>query len=134
MKAKLLYPVWGAMAVLCIGLGTLEAENLWMQLAQLAIGLMFFVPGGLILYNAFSQGSRKGVLAIRWISGLSLALTLVNLVAFFITAGRGDAAADWLYELLILVSCPMICCQYWVVSLFLWACLFGASFLKKDRK
>ena len=118
------------MAVLCIGLGTLEAGSTLMRLALLAIGLVFFVPGGLLLYNAFDAGSRRGVLAIRWISGLSLLMTLVTLVAFFLAAARGAAAAGWLFDLLILVSCPMVCCQYWVVSLFLWACLFGASFLK----
>lgn len=134
MKEKVLYGIWGAMAALCIGLGTLEADFLLLKIALGLIGVMFFVPGGILLYDALSAGNRKGVLRIRWISLLSLVLTVVSFLAFFITAARGAAAAEIFYDVLLILSCPMLCCQWWVISLFLWSCLLSASFVKTHQR
>lgn len=134
MKEKILYIIWGVMAVLCIGLGTLEATELLLQIPLILIAVMFFVPGGILLYDAVEAGNRKGILRIRWICISSLALTLVGTLAFLLTAARGAAAADWLYDVLIVVSCPMVCGQYWLISLFLWASLLSATFLKPHQK
>lgn len=134
MKKTLLYIIWGCMAALCVGLGTLEATELLMQIPLTVLAVMFFVPGGILLYDAVTEHDRKEVLRIRWICILSLSLTLVAMIAFMLTAAVGAAAADILYDILILVSCPMICGQYWLISLFLWSCLLSATFLKKDQK
>ena len=134
MKKILLYIVWGCMAALCIGLGTLEATELLLQIPLTVLAVMFFVPGGILLYDAITEHDRKEVLRIRWISIVSLSLTLVTMIAFILTAAVGAAAADILYDILILVSCPMICGQYWLVSLFLWACLLSGSFIKPNQK
>lgn len=134
MKKILLYIVWGCMAALCIGLGTLEATELLLQIPLTVLAVMFFVPGGILLYDAITEHDRKEVLRIRWISIVSLSLTLVTMIAFILTAAVGAAAADILYDILILVSCPMICGQYWLISLFLWACLLSGSFIKPNQK
>lgn len=134
MKKKLLYILWGCMAVLCIGLGTLETEDLLLQIPLAVLSVMFFVPGGFLLYDAITGGDRKEVLRIRWISIASLALTVISLLAFTMTAAVGAAAADLLYDVLILVSCPMVCSQYWLISLFLWSCLLSATFINTNRK
>lgn len=133
MKEKLLYIIWGCMAVLCIGLGTLETTDLLLQVPLAVLAVMFFVPGGMLLYDAVTEGNRKGMLRIRWISILSLSLTVVFLIAFILTAAVGAPAADILYDILILVSCPMICSQYWLISLFLWGCLLSATFIKSSQ-
>lgn len=134
MKQKLLYIAWGCMAILCIGLGTIETTDIAVRIAQISLAVVFFVPGAILLYDALEAGDRKGILLIRWISIASLSLTLVAMIAFILTAAVGHPAADPLYEVLNLVSCPMLCGQYWLISLFLWSCLFSASFFKKDRK
>ena len=134
MKKKLLYIIWVCMAVLCIGLGTLETEDLLLQIPLAVLAVMFFVPGGFLLYDALTGGDRKEVLRIRWISVISLALTAVFLIAFVMAAAVGAAAADFLYDMLMIVSCPMVCGQHWLISLFLWSCLLSATFLRKDRK
>ena len=134
MKKTLLYIAWGCMAVLCIGLGTLEATERLIQTPLMALAVVFFVPGGILLYDALTEKDRKEVLRIRWISIASLSLTVVALIAFILTAAVGSAAADALYDILLVVSCPMICGQQWLISLFLWACLFSATFFKKDQK
>lgn len=134
MKKTLLYIFWGCMFVLCVGLGTIESPEGLVKLALIGIALVFFVPGGILLYDALTEGDRKGVLRIRWISLASLSLTLIVMVAFILTGARGLPAAQTLYEILILVSCPMVCGQYYLISLFLWACLLSASFIKMNRK
>lgn len=134
MKQKLLYIAWGCMAVLCIGLGTIETTKMGMIVPMICLAVVFFVPPAILLYDALAGDDRKGVLRMRWISLISLSLTLVTMIAFILTAAVGHKAADILYEVLILVSCPMICGHYWLISLFLWSCLFSASFFKKDRK
>jgi len=55
------------------------------------------------------------------------------LLAFFLTAMHSQEAASWVYEILIVVSCPMVCSQYWLVSLFLWACLLFATFIPNRK-
>ena len=134
MKKAILYIAWGCMAVLCIGFGTLESEELLIRICLTALSVVFFVPGTFLLYDAMTGGDRKEVLRIRWISIASLALTLVFLIAFILTAAVGAEAADALYDILLVVSCPMICSQYWLISLFLWSCLLSATFLKSNRK
>ena len=134
MKKRVLYISWLCMAILCIGLGTLQTQELMLQIPLAAIGLVFFVPPAILIYDALESRDRKEILRLRWISILSLALTVSNLIAFLLTAATGAEIADFLYDLLIVLSCPMICCQYWFISLFLWGCLLSATFLKTNQK
>ena len=133
MKKLLLYSLWGCLFVVCVGLGTIHVTDTLVKTALLLISVVFFVPGAILLYDAMTAGDRKGILTIRWISITSLTLTLGTLLAFLLTSSRGSGAADVLYEVLILVSSPMICSQYWMVSLFLWGCLLSATFVKIPR-
>lgn len=130
MKNKILYCLWAAWYILCVGLGSFDEPEGILKIAMLVIALCFFVPGGLLLWDAKKRGNRRGVLAIRWISAASLLLTLIFLPAFLIAGTNGRDTANLLYEVLILVSSPMICSQYWFLSMFLWACLLSASFMK----
>lgn len=134
MKNKILYCLWAAFYILCVGLGTFEAPQGLLKIALVILALVFFVPGALLLWDGLTRKNRRGVLAIRWISASSLLLTLIFLILFLVTGTNGRASAPVFYEILILVSTPMICCQYWFLSLFLWACLFSASFLKTKKQ
>ena len=62
-------------------------------------------------------------------------MTLLTLVANFLSLGAGDAVGEGLYAVLVIVSSPMICSGYWLLSLFLWACLVVVSMdiLKKHH-
>lgn len=134
MKEKLLYFCWGCLYILCVGLGTIsEAEGI-MKLALIGISVVFFVPGVILLYDATVAGDRKGILRIRWICIASLALTAAALAGFLASGASGEeSTVDHAYELLVLVSSPMACSQYWLLSLFLWGCLLFATFLKKKQ-
>ena len=90
--------------------------------------------------EAFQKGMDKprllrgySVLLIRNLSAISLGVTLVTLILNFVLAVSAEALGSFLHYVLVVVSTPMICSGYWVLSLFLWACLLMAS-LKKSRK
>lgn len=132
---KWLYCGWGIMYILCVALSLIPEVTGVAWFALLIFSLTFFVPGFLLLYNAFHDGDKKAVLRIRWISLVSLALTLASLVAFILTAALGsETAVDIAYYVLMVLSAPMLCCQIPVVSLFLWACLLCSTFIKKQPR
>ena len=79
---------------------------------------------------------RGNALLVRNISIGSLVITLVFIIVNFMSYDSSKTVGNVLYGFLNVVSAPMICSQYWIVSLFLWACLMVASMgkLKKRKK
>ena len=126
MKKRILYISWAVLYALCAGLGHVTQPTDTQSVALTLMSLVFFVPGAMLLVNALRSDDSKTRLELRWISGLSLVLTLVLLVLNFLSALWSEALGVALYELLIFVSVPMVCSQHWALSLFLWACLFFA--------
>ena len=122
------------MYILCAGLGFIQDPPTASKIALVIISLLFFVPGGMLLFKALRDNDQKEILRIRIISLSSLALTLVVFVANLMSISAPKVVGDALYELLALVSAPMLCSQYWVLSLLLWACLLSASFSRKLSK
>lgn len=130
MKKKILYTVWGVFYLLCVGLGCIPRATGFGKFLLVLIGVLFFTPGVMLLHDGLRTGCSGTIRQIRLISAASLALTLVLLVANFLSAGGSAGLGTVLYALLVLFSAPMACCQYWVLSLFLWACLLMATFVK----
>ena len=126
MKIKLTYALWGVLFIICACLGVVRDAAGFGKVLLILSSLIFFLPGVLLLY----WGQRKQV---RIISICSLSATLVLLVANFFSVLASKAVGDILYALLVLVSSPMVCSQYWVLSLFLWACLLMATFVKPKK-
>ena len=96
-----------------------------------ALSVCFFLPGAMLLRDA----DRQTAALIRNLAAASLGLTLLALVANFLSFGASDAVGDALYAVLVILSSPMVCSGYWLLSLFLWACLLIVSqqILKKKR-
>lgn len=126
MKEKITYALWAVLYVLCAGLGFVQNAAGFGKFLLVFLSLLFFLPGGLLLY----WGQRK---AVRIISLCSLGITLILLVLSFLTVRASLFVGDLIYALLVVFSSPMACSQYWVLSLFLWACLLMASFLKPRK-
>ena len=82
---------------------------------------------------------QKTVKTIRVISLVSLLLTTILLVLYFVLTLLYAATAvsagvvNVTYYVLLLVSAPLFCGQYFFLSLFLWACLLFATFLQKKQ-
>jgi hypothetical protein len=124
---KAIYICWGIFYVICAGCGFVPEPEGIVRYAMMGMGLIFFVPGFMLLY----LGERK---VIRLISAVSLGATLACMIFNFLSVHSTVGTGDFLYALLGLVSVPMFCSVVWVVSLFLWACLLMASFLKSPQK
>jgi len=134
MKEKILYAIWGCLYILCVGLGTVDnAQGIGKVLLMLT-AVIFFIPPAIILYDGLREKRRKTLVRVRIISIVSLSLTMVVLIANVMSIAASEAVGNFLHELLILVSAPMICSQYWVLSLFLWACLLMVSLKKFPKK
>lgn len=131
MKNKTLYLFWGAVYILCLALSFIPAPAGVLKAALFILSLLFFVPGALLLIRGFREKNQALIKQIRFISALSLVLTLVLLIANLLSIAGSAVLGSVLHIFLLVVSVPMPISGFWVVSVFLWACLFVGSFLKK---
>lgn len=134
MKEKILYAVWGCLYILCVGLGFINGAEGFGKFVLVLISVLFFVPGAMILYEGVKAKNKKTLVRVRIISVASLVLTMIAWIANVMSISASEEVGNVLYEILVLVSAPMICSQYWVLSLFLWACLLMASFKRIQKK
>ena len=134
LKELVLYAVWFCLYILCVGLGTVEEVEGIGKVLFLLTSLIFFLPGVLLLVLAKQENNRKIALRVRIVAICSLALTVIVFCANVAAVSASSGIGGFLNDLLNLVSAPMFCSQYWIVSLFCWASLLWASFLKFHKK
>ena len=134
LKELVLYAVWFCLYILCVGLGTVEEVEGIGKVLFLLTSLIFFLPGVLLLVLAKQENNRKTALRVRIVAICSLALTVIVFCANVAAVAASNGTGGFLNDLLNLVSAPMFCSQYWIVSLFCWASLLWASFLKIHKK
>ncbi|MBQ3000484.1 MAG: hypothetical protein IJD63_01910 [Oscillospiraceae bacterium] len=125
---------WGVMYVLCTVFGFINTDNGFLQAIFALFSMGFFLPGGILLYEAVTEKNRKTVRLIRGICVASLLLTVLLIIANVLTLPSSEAVGDRMNGLLIIVSTPMFASQAWALSLFLWACLLMGSFFKKTKR
>ena len=136
MKNKYWYILWGCLFIICALLGFIPQPEGFLKVIMILAAAAFFVPGWVLLYRAHSRKEMGHAKAVRTVSLVSLVFTLffliLNLLSGHASAGTGNA----LYGFLVIFSAPMVCSQYWVASLFLWACLLMTAFsiLHKGKK
>ena len=130
MNKKMLFTLWGVLFILCAGLGFIPAPAGALKGLMTALSVLFFLPPVLLLWKA----DRETGLLIRNLSLLSLCVTLVTLILNFVLAVSSEFLGDVLHYVLVIVSAPMIASGYWVLSLFLWACLLMVSLKKTGKK
>lgn len=130
MKKSTLLLIWGILYIICAGLGFIPEPQGMVRAMLFLVSLLFFLPPAVLLYRGKTQGDRDAVHLVRWLSSASLGLTLIGLCGNILAALGGDALGNIMHILLGLVSAPMFCSNFWVVSLFLWAVLLITSFKK----
>ena len=134
-----LYIVWLCLYIICVGLGAAvpEAEGFG-KVAMILTALIFFIPGITLLVMGLRNKDRKVLFRLRLVTILSLVLTMGALIGTMMTAAADSSAAAVMADLLTLVSAPMVCGQYWALSLFCWAALMMATIpgviLQKKQK
>ena len=123
MKKSYLFALWGGLFVLCAALGFIPSPGAALKILLTLLSVAFFIPGALLLRYAALNKDRNTATLVRNLAAASLVLTLVLLIGNFFSVLGSARLGSILHTLLIIVSSPMICSQYWVLSLFLWACL-----------
>lgn len=133
MTNRVLYSLWGFLFIICAGLGFIPAPGTAVQTIMTGLSLFFFLPPAVLLFRARKTSDRNIAMLIRNLALASLVLTLLALILNVICAMQSEFLGNFLHAILIIISCPMICSGYWVLSLFLWACLLMVSlqFLSK---
>lgn len=134
MKEKILWFLWGWFYIVCASLGFLTDVSGVGKALLMLVSLVFFVPGFWLLAEARQSGNKPVIKTFRIISACWLGLTLVLLVANILSVTAPEAVGNVLHILLVIFSAPMFCGQYWLISLFLWACLLMLSLKKPSKK
>ena len=126
------YTIWAGFFILCAGLGFIPEPQGFLKFCLIGLSLGFFVPPALLLRHAQAKGEKHTIETVRNLAFGSLVLTFGLILVNFLSLMASEAVGNALYVILTIVSAPMICSQYWVVSLFLWACLMiGAQKMLK---
>lgn len=128
------FTLWGGLFILCAGLGFIPEPTGLLRGLLVILSIGFFVPPAILLYQAAREGDRHVIRLIRNLSAASLLLTLVSLVVNFMSLMASEALGNFLYVVLVIVSTPMVCGQYWILSMFLWACLLMVSLSQLKKK
>ena len=127
MKKSTLFALWAGLFIICAGLGFIPEPTGVGRFLLTVLALGFFAPPGLLLWLCSRDGDRHTLQLVRNLSALSLLLTMMFLVVNFLSAFWPEFWGNVVYGILVVVSSPMICCGYWALSLFCWACLLMVS-------
>ena len=147
LNKYILLAIWIGMFILCAVLGYLppqEGANKWLLVI---FAVLFFLPPALLVYKSRRDRDRKMLRLVR-IASLAVliatvALLVMNLLSVALVLVMPEktalAVGDVLYDLLLLVSTPMVCGQYWGIGLIgwaalLWSCIFSERALKTRKK
>ena len=126
-KTKKIWLFWGLFYLICTVCGFIPSPGGAIYGLLVLLSLGFFVPPGMLIYQAVTQKDRKLLKRVWLLSIVSLGATLVTILLNFLAVGASESWGLVLYWLLILVSTPMICGQSWFIGLFGWACLLMTS-------
>jgi hypothetical protein len=133
MNRTSFYTVWAGFFILCAGLGFIPEPAGFLKILMIGLTLGFFAVPGCFLTWLDKRGDRLHIAVVRNLAAASLGLTLVLILLNFVSFMAPEWVGNLLYVLLTIVSAPMVCGRYWVLSLFLWACLMirAGKLLKK---
>ena len=131
MNQKTLFALWGGLYALCAGLGFIPAPAGVLKALLAVLAVAFFVPPLMIVYG---KRNRHALQLVRNLAAWWLVLTTALLVINFMSAAAPVHLGDLLYAVLVIVSSPMICGQYWVLSLFGWAFVMFAAMAQLKKK
>ena len=134
MNRTSFYTVWAGFFILCAGLGFIPEPAGFTKFLLIGLTLGFFAVPGWFLTWLDKRNDKLHIRIVRNLALASLSMTIGLILLNFVSFMASEAVGNLLHILLIIVSAPMICGQYWVLSLFLWACLlFWANSLLKKK-
>ena len=116
--------IWAGMFILCCVLGFLPPQEGAAKVLLVALAVLFFAAPGYLVWLSWQRGDAAQLKLVRNLSIISLSGTLVLIMANLFSVLGPTWLGDVLYYVLVIFSTPMVCGQYWVLSLILWAALF----------
>ncbi len=133
LKYAPLYWTWGFLFALTAILGLLfpGVENSAGLAALRTITVIFFIPPWLILMKAKQEKNLHHVRIVRYLAIASLAATLVCFIAAVFSVRLSEAVGDVVHILMTVICAPLVCSNFYVLPMFLWATLLIGSFGKK---
>ena len=134
MKKRSLWLSWYSLYIVCALLGFIpNPSGLW-KIICVGMSIAFFIPGGMLIKWANDRDKVQTLRQIRNISLILLGSTIVMIWLNMASALVDKIWGDIFYALLVLVSSPMVCGQYWVLSLFGWSCILMTTlYILKER-
>lgn len=135
MKMKSLWLSWLYMFILCAVLGIIPSPTGFFKFLFVVIAIGFFVPGFVLLIKADHRDDLKTIRTVRNVSIAELVLAVGMILLNFASALLSKDWGTVLYYMMAVLASPLVCGQYWVLTLFLWACLmfYSISLLKKRK-
>ena len=127
MKRQFLYALWGAWFILSEGLGFIPEPAGVLRVLLTGLSILFFLPPAVLVWKGRREKDRMALSLVRNLSIASLSLSVLLIIANFLTVFRSELLGDILHGVLVVVSSPMICSGHWAMSLFFWACLLISS-------
>lgn len=127
MNKNSYFALWGGLYTACAVLGFLPAPTGFLKALLILLSIAFFFPPAMLTYLAVKEKDRSTLSLVRNLSAASLGLTVLALIANFLSLMAPEAVGNVLYAILVIISAPMVCGQYWVLGLFGWACLLAAT-------
>ena len=134
MKLKSVWLSWLYLFILTAVLGFIPTPTGVLKVVLVLLAVAFFVPGFILLTKANQRDDIKTIRLIRNLAIGALVLATVLIMLNFVSATMSKLWGDVFYGMLVILSAPMVCGQYWVLSLFGWACLmvYGTTLLKQQ--
>lgn len=123
MKPKNLWLSWLYIGILCIVLGFIPQPDGFVKFLLVVAAIGFFVPPAMLLAGKDTKTAKQ----ITGLAAISLTVTMVLICLNFLSVLMSGFWGNVLHILLVILSCPMICGQYWVLSLLGWASLLFAG-------
>lgn len=123
----ILKAIWAGMFILCMVLGFLPAQSGGNRVMLVLLAVAFFAAPGWLVWVSYEKKDTKTLKLVRNLSLISLAGTLVLIIANMMSVLGPEWLGNLLYYILVIFSTPMVCGQYWVLSLALWAALLWGS-------
>ena len=134
MKKQVLFGLWAGLFIVCAGLGFIPEPEGGVRTVLTLSAIFAFVPPAVLIWQACKSGDKNTLSLIRSLSAASLGLTSLLLILNFLSVAWSEAVGNFLYQVLIIVSSPMVCSGSWGLSLFLWACLLIVALQQLKKK
>ena len=124
MSDTVLYALWGGLYALCAALGFISAPGPALRLLMIILSAAQFVPPFVLNYRAAAKKDCRTLLLVRNLSAAWLVITAILLPCNILSVLASETLGNFLHGLLTIVSSPLVCCDSWALSIFLWACVF----------